>query len=1525
MEKKYINRPPRIQPELPIGKIQIPAPPSTPTRRQTLLQAALPLAMVAGYLLIIMLGVGRNPLFMIPMGMTAAASVGISLYNQRQAKQEEEQEKEAYAERLIKMRREMLRHHDSQRRFYLHNYPPPEESIQIANAVRHEHPPTHMPVTQRLWERRTFDKDFCSIRLGVGTRSSTVIYQFDGDDVDDAQTRLAIRLADDSRYVSNVPISIALRRGDPDVLSEEERKQPIHHAIGVTGNTLNGIDAFVAATLVNYVTWQSPNDAQLLILGGAQSRRKWQWVQALPHCQTHGMVCVEDAEDRQREKADSKVSLFLKTVAKHLSERQLRLRERDQEGDPTIPFLFVIIDLLGESAENTRLRDLETDPAIALLLASGDSLGAAVAFLTNEVNDIPSGCQALIEVTTDNPVSDDTTEHRTPHVMFRYSEIGINSRRYLGEADIIENPAHLRQFASSLNPLAVRKSYGASLPRMVHFLEMFQTEKISDMRRETQMRWQQSMSSYNADWLKATLGMLSGGEYRTLKFSADADGVHGMIAGSTGSGKSELLMTMILALAANYDPRIVNFVLVDYKGGGAFEPLKKLPHVVDVVTNLGESAVTRMFAAIQAELNRRSGINTSTNVKHIVEYREKNLHNLNPAPYPHLFIFIDEFAEMMQANPEFKAQLNSITRLGRAIGVTLILAAQRPTGVTDQMRANIKFRIALRVETPEESSEILRRRDAAYLPTGMPGRGYLQVGNEGVELMQVAWAGDSYTGELAIEEQKVIWKNRPKVKPNQLSAEPRRVYEEVTDMMISLADDLLTTDANAARPRKPWPDFLPERLSLQTPLDTYYIDTELLGENVRFAGIGQFTQEPMAPLNPIVREWILLQRKMWEPLNWQTESMRAVVGLIDNPYQRAQFPLLVDFRRGHAVILGASGWGKTTFLRTTLITLAATHAPSELHVYILDFGGRQLYSLNALPHVGDVVTPDNEEQVKRLLRRLGTELERRKRHFGEHGVTSQWAFNAQQTDPQKRVPSLLILIDNFAEFKESFEHLRDQLVSIAREGRAFGIHFIVSAESSSVVDTKLYGLLTERMTLRLSDSSEYSAIVGRGARVIDELEGRGLVKVGKHALEFQTALPIGSRIDLEQDVDHNRQLKMLITHFNDAVDQTVALDRLPTEIKVLQSRVTLDELLAKQPSSPQTPMRIQPLIGLDDFSLQPWALKLSVDGPQCVVVGAPFTGKTTLLRTIALSIAAQYRPKHARLILIDFQQRLIEHDGERQLSDLPHVIDAITRPEDMGKLIEQLESDCKHNAQLSKQERSPFFILIDNYISFIEEADKEEVKVLAKLERQFASSGLHFVIAGSPDIYSTRDDLRRQIQNSRFAIALDTDSIDRLGGRIPGSLRATELPPGRGFVVKSSRTRMVQFATPYENDESIEIDLDRWIEDVIAQYPNELAEWQTILPQTEDESPGDPDSQNIDADPKKKPVSSSPPPPPPPQDVYIPSKAPIPQDVDIAALTQEIADKLGFSIDMVKIMMKTDLEVYNAAVKYGLVDPPKAE
>ena len=819
-DRKYIDRPPRVEPQLPSGLFTIPNPPDTEVKFGELLQQAfLPMIMILGYILASVFGQGRNMLMMIPMMLSVIATVILAIYTNTQEKKKREAAEAAYKRRISELRRKMESEHEQQRIYYFYNHPDPEKTLGIAADLDREVPVREEEIRSgtRLWERRPKDHDFLYLRLGISTRQSTVVYKIsENEKTESPLMREATRLAEDSRLLYDVPVTIPiyLPQDETEKKKTEKKKQEqeaeeeetqeakgitIRHSIGITGSSSEAVHAYLRTMLVDYAAFHSPQDTMLYVAGTSEARQYWRWAYALPHCKEADKTetLLFESDERPGENEADRMRLFWKNIRVILERRRTRLQDRESGVDVKLPFMLVVVDVRSPAPDWSCLHDLEGEASISTILIDGQMLGAGIIFLMPDRSKVPSRCTAIVEVDKD-PLDEDLT-------VFRYAETGFNTVRYVGKTKVISVVEKAREFSRHIEPVDVRRGYGSSLASTVTLMEMLNIQSIDQMQEFARENWKRSMDPKSADWLYTAVGLLSGNESRVLTFSAKADGVHGIIAGSTGSGKSELLMTLIIGMALNFSPDVLNFVLVDYKGGSAFEPFKKLPHKVDIVTNLDQSATARVFASIIAELDRRQKLNTYTNSKDIVHYRRKGL-NLEPErpPYPHLFIIIDEFAEMISGNAEYKAQLESITRLGRALGVTLILAAQRPVGVTDQMRANIKFRICLRVETPDDSREVLRRADAAFLPPGIPGRGYLQIGNENIELIQTAYTGGDYKGPQ--EEnvvQNVIWVDRPRKTAAQKSTEPPKLYDVIVDMMANLS-------TQESRPQwRPWPEFLP--------------------------------------------------------------------------------------------------------------------------------------------------------------------------------------------------------------------------------------------------------------------------------------------------------------------------------------------------------------------------------------------------------------------------------------------------------------------------------------------------------------------------------------------------------------------------------------------------------------------------------------------------------------------------------------------------------------------------------------------
>ncbi|HEX9676195.1 MAG TPA: FtsK/SpoIIIE domain-containing protein, partial [Anaerolineales bacterium] len=1085
MPVEYIDRPPRIQPELPIGQVDIPAPPEGQrAAAQNIASALVPMITIVGFMLV---SGGGNLGLMLPMGLVMGLSVVLSMGGGRKEKRELEAKKKAYAEKLAEMRQEMTRAHNAQRLFYRHNYPDMQTVFEIAERSENSRFGT------RLWERRTGDSDFGAVRLGMGTRPSSVVYKLGqgGSTGDESPlAKDAKKLEADSLIVTEVPITVPLRpfakepTGEP---TEEGGSEPkavaARHSVGVFGKNPTNTADLARAMLAHFVAFHSAVDTRLYIIGHPHAQAGWQWAEWLPHCNVRGIDEEDQGDTQQRDqlcfsKEKEEVAEFWKRLKRELDQRQLRLQEtsEDDKGgareDITLPFNLVVVDLLGEMPENSPLADVASEGLVATINAEGPRLGAAILFLANEPSAIPSDCQAMIEAVAVGR-----------KVVFRYAEVGLNSTRYLGDADLC-NASDARQLlAAKIRRLDVRRPFGADLPHSVDLLQM--QSRLESRRIDTvdklavQENWRGSIRPEHSEWLSAPIGMTSIRDIRSLVISAKegGDGVHGMIAGTTGSGKSELLLTLVASLAAKYDPRIVNFVLVDFKGGAAFEPFKKLPHVVDILTNLQANAVERMFTAIQAVMDDRSRLLARSGAKDLVDYRKKVVPRLGPddplpRTFPHLFIIVDEFAEMIAANPDYKTKFESITRLGRAFGVTLILSTQRPAGVvTDQMRANMKFRICLRVETPEDSKELLGRPDAAFL-ANIGGRGYIQVGNDVLVPVQVARVGGDYTDDRTVVLRDVIWLDE-EVMPGEQAGGDQPLYsaleiaealgmnpgEQPTTMLdwvVGMAVLRAQRDGVPVQ-RKPWPDPLPANLSLTDPVDARYLNTERA-----------IADDRTILINPALDAWLnnTEEKPIWPAVNWSDPApLRAELGLVDNPYRAENRLLTLDLHDGPVVLLGTAGRGKTTFLKTLMTGLAANRSPNELHMYALDFGRGGLKAVKDLPNLGASIDASEVARVDQLFRMLRNFVNERQEVLGNYASLED--YNAK--NPEAVFPEILVVIDNFAEFKESFEHLDAELMALVRDGRSFGMHFVITSGTLNDLGGKLYNLMTQRLSLALAD------------------------------------------------------------------------------------------------------------------------------------------------------------------------------------------------------------------------------------------------------------------------------------------------------------------------------------------------------------------------------------------------------------------------------------------------------------------------
>jgi DNA segregation ATPase FtsK/SpoIIIE-like protein len=486
--------------------------------------------------------------------------------------------------------------------------------------------------------------------------------------------------------------------------------------------------------------------------------------------------------------------------------------------------------------------------------------------------------------------------------------------------------------------------------------------------------------------------------------------------------------------------------------------------------------------------------------------------------------------------------------------------------------------------------------------------------------------------------------------------------------------------------------------------------------------------------------------------------------------------------------------------------------------------------------MGTVVYADEEvyeERMQRLLDKLTNLVDERQQILSNADTSNLYDYN--ERFPEQSLPAMLVAIDNFAELYENYESLVEStIVPLVRRSLSMGITFVVTCNVPNNMPSKLYNLFGERVTFKQSNTDRYMDIVGRGAIEIDEIPGRGYIRVGKQPLLFQVALPVGifSEEDGRDRLPEGDELRLLARNMRRHLEagKTTWRHR-PDPINILPELVSLQEMLAQADSLKSG--RIQAVLG-QDSSLKPALFDLKRLGPHFAIAGPPLSGKTTTLYNWVLSLADRYPPERVKLVLIDFQRKFVEYDGQHKLSDLPHVLSAISEVEELEALLPRLKAECEVMA--TQDVSHELFIIIDNYDDLSEEIERARdlPRELAGLARRYGRDGLHYIIAGTLD---NMNELRKRVQAANYGLGLrSAQAVEALKVmRPPAQVRNKELQAGRGFIVKSGQATMIQVAAPYEvmaaaeelenQAEKVAQGLDKWVEKIQAKYPEQRAAW----------------------------------------------------------------------------------------------------
>ncbi|NLE79274.1 MAG: type VII secretion protein EccCa [Rhodococcus sp.] len=861
-----------------------------------------------------------------------------------------------------------------------------------------------------------------------------------------------------------------------------------------------------------------------------------------------------------------------------------------------------------------------------------------------------------------------------------------------------------------------------------------------------------------------------------LKESAENGmGPHGLCIGATGSGKSEFLRTLVLGLIATHSPDALNLILVDFKGGATFLGLDGAPHVAAVITNLAEELdmVERMRDAIAGEMNRRQELLRSAgNFANVTEYEKARVAGAALDPLPALFIVVDEFSELLSQHPDFADLFVAIGRLGRSLHIHLLLASQRlEEGKLRGLDSHLSYRIGLKTFSANESRSVLGVPDAYHLPAS-PGAGYLKCDSAEIVRFQASYVSGIYEGDRADriqERDSATVELRPKI----FTASP--VAADVVEQ----------------------PEYTPlAEINSGPPETRTTIDVVV----ERIQGHGNPAHEVwLPPLDaPATLDELLPRSILTEPVN-PLSTLRAPIGIIDRPYDQRRDPLVVDLSgaTGNMAIVGGPQSGKSTALRTLIMSMSMTHTAEQVQFYCLDFGGGTLAGLSGLPHVGSVANRLDVDRVRRTLAEMTTIVRDRELMFRDLGIESMVEFRRRQADQayegaprDDSFGDVFLVIDGYASIRQDFESLDQSINNLAAQGLSYGVHLIVSAGRWGEIRPALKDQLGTRIELRLGDPSDSDLGRKVAALVPTGRPGRGMTRDSLHLL---IGLP---------RVDGSSNLEDLSSGVGNAVAAIAASTpgNPAPAVRMLPERIDRDELLAHAdwPASvdrTQTNLRIP--IGLDEAELAPTYLNFA-EQPHFMVFGDSECGKTTLLQNICEGIMQSNTGKQVKIVLCDYRRTLLGVVPKEYLagyapsasvmSDLMKDLAGRMQARTAGPDITQQQLRDR-----SWWEGPEVFVIIDDYDLVVTSSGNPVAPLLEYLPHA-RDLGLHVIISrrsggAGRAMYEPVISRLRDLVSPGLVM-----SGNREEGNLLGTVRPSAMPPGRGTLVSRSGSGLVQVA-----------------------------------------------------------------------------------------------------------------------------------
>lgn len=1273
----YYRRSPRILKKIIQEKILIKEPPQKENMdKQEVVQMVLP-PMVT-MMITVCLGIFmKRGIYVIAGICTTIVSVLFSVYKylkDRKEKIQKNLEKEqAYEEYLLDLRAVMRKKRQQEKDAMEYLYPNAEKISQMV--LRYD---------SRFYERKQEDEDF--LRLTLGYRSGESAIRIEGDKSsfkikDGEGSQNAIRILEDFGKISDIPVTV-------DLYQEH---------LGVIGERKN-IHEQIKFLMMQICFFQSYHDVQIVFITDEEGGKEFEYLKWYPHLRIQAvnvtaLVSTPSIRDQ-----------ILGSILQIIKERKQYLEEDKKTSLFSPQYIFVIDE-----------PKLICDHAIMEYLGqSAKELGISIIYTSDQVYKLPENIRTVYELK-----NSEQAELLIEQGMHKASRFNLVSMKNI-EVEIIS-----RKTAALIH----ERGLVSKIPDSITFFEMYHIKHPEEL--AVEKRWK-NHAAYKS--LAVPIGVREQDNYVELNLHEKAHGPHGLVAGTTGSGKSEIIQTYILSLAANFHPYEAGFLLIDYKGGGMANLFQNLPHLLGTITNLDGAASYRALVSIKSELARRQKIFSENGVNHINGYHK--LYQLGEVtePLPHLFLISDEFAELKKEQPEFMKELVSTARIGRSLGIHLILATQKPSGVVDeQIWTNSRFKLCLKVQNEADSKEMLKTADAAAIV--QPGRAYLQVGNNEIyELFQSAFSGATY-GE---EQEKGKEKDNRVYLINALG-QGQLINQDLGGTLKS--DKIQTTQLDA--------------------VVSYIADT------FKNMNIPKVKSPWLPPLKNIMVSPYLSE--IQDSAIFSELDLRAVIGMEDIPTEQKQTDYALDFLRdGHVLFCASAGFGKTVFLENIILSLCVKNSVKNFISYILDFGNNALIAMKALPHVADYITYDDTEKQQKFISLIQKEIKDRKRRMAE---TMTPGFEIYRQSGRTDFPAILVLVDNYDIVREIGLD-EGFFVQLARDGANLGIYLAITASRSSVVKFSLLNQIKNKIAGYNYETMEARALVGKSEYEVPEIKGRALVKQ-----EGINLMQIYSPVSYKDGLDYNKKIRELA----EKIKQESSEDK-AEGIPVLP-----ELLLYPMLSDYKSIDSIDINMGLEKQNVKREGICCS--NTPFLIIGPVKSGKSNAGHLV-LKQAMQFKTVYL------FDSRDYEYK-KYQKSDVVKYIYSKEMLEKAIKEISDLTEQRREAFELKKEEMSSkeFYTSLDKIMIFINNIGEfsefsEDKKEIISVLMQTTGVGILVVMVGASNAIPARNETSKLVKMCECGLILGEYGINT---SFP-SIRTRDLPGAveDGLLYKRGEITMIR-------------------------------------------------------------------------------------------------------------------------------------